>query len=626
MGSVVFLLSAGVGLIQAAAQAGGDSKAMVATTGPTSRATPGEPMEQGIARRKRAYLQMLADRWREAGYPIAWKHEEWKFDEIEPNFDGALAAMVLKRSREELARADAFFAAMPLDERCDPDMRVCQALHAYYLFREDPDLSASARRRLLEIIRFKPAPCRIYPSVWDFHATENHAFMGHVWYLLGAQIADDAGAQRRMGRHIEAFIDEHIRKGWLEYNSPCYVEKEIGCLVLLYEWAREPGLRRKAGMALDVLFAEHAVLSLEGMLGGAMCRVYGEPAVLPLNELNHNSRRDAACAGSYPCMWMLFGTGAPHDYGVLGAPLLATSRYRPPRAVYALATAGEARGCYAFQARRAGSNHSARFHHRNLAAPPPEVFNARVYAWVTPEFVLGSFQEVAGRYEAVRAAPLSCVLRMAGSTRRVIYTDLIFADRKKNTDARVDCVQHKNVAIGRGIVGRAYLAVDEFDEVRERDGWIFIRAGGTYAAYRVADGGYRWQHVKSPGVYGDFIRFDKPDAPFVLEASRAADYGRDFDRFQADILDNRLDVRPDGVTYESSSSGTAGPSAERFVVSLRYGKLPLVNGKPLDLESYPTFASPYLNSAWDSGRVVFEYAHQRMTIDLTRPGRLDVRR
>ncbi len=597
----------------------GGAKQMTAARSFTSRAASEEATRVAVAHRKRAYLTMLADRWQQAGYPVAWKHEEWKFDEVEPNWDGALAAMVLKRSPEEVAKAGAFFAAMPLDERCDPDMRVCEALHAYHLFRRDPNLSSDGRQRLLDIIQFEPPPRRIHPSVWDFHATENHAFMGHVWFLLNTQLAGDEQGEADMGRHIHAYIEEHVKKGWLEYNSPCYVEKEIGCLILLYEWANDETLRAKASTGLDALFAEHAVLHLEGMLCGAMSRVYGDQPVIPLDEFNHNSRRDAACAGSYPCMRMLFGQGAPHDYGVLGAPLLATSRYVAPAAVHALATAGPNRGCYEFKARRAGHNHSAMFHHRNLSAPPAEVFNARVYAWVTPDFVLGSFQEVSGHYRAVAAAPLSCVLRMAGSTRRAIYTDLYFGDRKKNRDAVVDCVQHKNVAVGRGVVGRAYLATKEFDEVVERGGWIFVRAGAAYAAYRVALGGYHWEQINSPSVHGDFIEFGKHDAPFVLEAGRASDYSGDFARFQADIIGNRLDVHPDGVTYESGSSGFSGPSANPFTLRLRYGELPEVNGQPLDLEYYPTFDSPYLKSAWDSGLVTLKYAGHRLTIDVGRP-------
>lgn len=576
--------------------------------------------EAPIAQRKREFLVQRIDDWVRAGYPIEWPHDEWKHDEIEPNWSGALAAMHLKRNEEEIARANAYFEKMPLDEKIDPDMRVCEALHAYYLFRDDPDLSSAARRRLLEIVRFRPAPQRINSSIWKFGATENHAFMGHVWCLLTAQIDRDRETVARISQHIDAYIVEHIRKGWLEYNSPCYVEKEVGCLVMVAEWAQESLLRRKAQFGLDALFAEHAALNLEGMLTGPACRVYrtGHEGILD-TELNHNSRRDARCSGSYPLMYMLFGQGEPHDYGVLGAPLLATSRYVSPRAVHALATAGADRGCYEFKARRPGRGHRPFRRNPDRAEPGPEVFDARVYAWVTPDFVLGSFQEVNGLFGAARSLPLTSVLRISGSPRRAIYTDLLPGDRHRGMTAAIDCVQYKNVALGRGITGRAYLATREFDEVIETDGWIFVRTDPCFAAYRVAAGGYTWAKVDRPSFFGDFVKFTKPDAPFVLEVAGPADYAGDFERFRNDILNNPIVLNEDGLSYESGTDGEDGPSAEGFVLTLRYGQPPLLDNRPMDLDGYGTLESPYLNSAWDSGALTLRFGCERLTINVRKP-------
>lgn len=582
-------------------------------------AAGGDGPDAGVEARKREFLGLLADRWAAAGYPIQWKHQEWKFDEIEPNWSGALAAMYLNRAPGEVSKADAFFAAMPLDETVDSDMRVCEAIHSYYLFRDHPALSPAARRRLLDIIRFRPAPRRINPSIWEFGATENHAFMGHVWRLLAAQLDRDRDTVAEMSRHVSSFIVEHIRKGWLEYNSPCYVEKEIGCLVMIAEWAEESVLRRTAELGLDVLFAEHAALNLEGMLCGPACRVYqpGHDGILP-EELNHNSRRDARYSGSYPCMYLLFGEGEPHNYGVLGASVLATSRYAPPKAVATLATARAERGCYEFKARRPGRFHSILRAKPGQASPPPEVFSSRVYAWITPDFVLGSFQEVEGRFGAIRSLPLTSVLRIAGGTRRAVYTDLVPPDREASASAAVDCVQYKNVVIGRGAVGEAYLAKQEFDEVVEQQGWIFARANGAFFAYRVVGAAYTWMGTRDASVFGDFIKFENPQAPFVLEVARSSDYAGDFSRFRADMLDNVLKQEENTVAYESCSQADGGPSAEPFTLTLRCGQLPLLDGRPLDPEGYGTFESPYLHSAWDSGIVDLRYGSERLMVNVTR--------
>jgi hypothetical protein len=117
-----------------------------------------------IEARKHEFLVQLADNWIQAGCPIRWKHTEWKFDEIEPHWAGALAALRLARSQTEIAQANAFFSAMLVDWKIDPDMRVCEVLHSYYLFRDDPNLAPAARKHLLELIHFKPAPRRIHRS------------------------------------------------------------------------------------------------------------------------------------------------------------------------------------------------------------------------------------------------------------------------------------------------------------------------------------------------------------------------------------------------------------------------------------------------------------------------------
>jgi hypothetical protein len=318
-------------------------------------------------------------------------------------------------------------------------------------------------------------------------------------------------------------------------------------------------------------------------------------------------------------MSILFGQAPPHSYGVLGAPLLATSSYVPPRAVARLAEAGRERGRYEFKARRPGRRQQLFRRDPAAAEPPPEAFDARVYAWVTPGFVLGSFQEVEGRFGASRSLPLTTILRVAGGTRRAIYTNLVPHEPPGRDEARVDCFQHKNVVLGRGAAGEAYFATQEFEEVVERDGWIFVRTTGAFVAYRVVGCGYAWVGAKDPSLFGDFIRFERPDAPFILEVAEAEDYGDDFGRFRADVTDNRIELKPDGLSYESCTQGRAGPSAERFVATLRYGELPLIDGSPVQLEGYGTFESPYLLSDWDSGVVALRFGPERMTVNVARP-------
>ncbi len=138
-----------------------------------------------VQTRKIRFLANRIDDWKAAGYPLVWREgKEWKFDEIEPCWAGAHAALLLKRSLEEIEKANYFFANAPVDWTCDPDMRMCKLLHSYYSFKNDPDLLPEAREYLLSLVTAVEAPRRIYKSSWSFHATENHArwdMCGDCW-------------------------------------------------------------------------------------------------------------------------------------------------------------------------------------------------------------------------------------------------------------------------------------------------------------------------------------------------------------------------------------------------------------------------------------------------------------
>lgn len=567
-----------------------------------------------IADRKTEFLTARVDWWKAESFPTSRSYEEWKWDEIEPCWAGALAAMSLKRNAEEIARANAYFEVMPIDWDTDPDMRVCEILHTYYLFRDDPAMSKKALGNWEKMLADHPAPRRLGKSIWDFQATENHAFMGHVWRLLAAQIQGDKEEVKAISDHISAFIDEHAKKGWEEFYSPCYVEKEIGCLILVRDWAEQRVLRRKAEMALDLLMLEHALLNMDGVLGGPSTRAYGYDPLSADDEVNHNSRRDGACDGSYPVAYMLFGQGSPHFYGVLGAPLVATSSYEPPEIIRRLACDSEAKGSFELTSRKTGKNRRISVP-SNEGVPTDDAFNARVYVWVTPDYLLGSSQEVQCRYGMIPTDMLPVCLNVRGSTRALVFPE--------TGRTNVDVFQHENVVLGRGSAGRAYFALQEIPEKVEQDGWIFLSSGKVFIAFKVVSGGYEWEGVRSPTVYGDYISFERKDSPFVLEVARSADYSGDFARFQRDIMGKKLEAGEDRhgrpyVIYETSGGGSA-PSSEVVSIVLRPEDLPVVNGVPEPLHRYPSLDTPFAKSDWDSGVYEVSFDDMRLTLDFSRP-------
>lgn len=567
-----------------------------------------------VREREARFLGDRIDWWKRAGYPqVHLEGREWKFDEIEPCWAGAHAALLLKRSPEEIEEANRFFARAPVDWECDPDMRICELLHSYYAFKDDPSFTKEAREHLLSVFRLKEAPRRLNPTVWRFGATENHRMMGHVWRLLVSQIGGDKAETDAVGAHIADCITEHARKGWQEYLSPCYAEKEVGCMVLLRDWAADARLRKLADLMLDLLLAEQAVLNLDGMTGGPCLRAYGLELIPEDGEVNHNNRRDRMRSGLYSTAYIAFGDAKPHFYGVLGSMCLASSGYIPPEIITRLATDREARGCYEYKSHKPGKGLTS-FLRSDREKPVDSDFNTRPYCWVTPDYILGASQEAVGRYGMADARGTSMfnALVVRGSARKTIFLDC-------GTEPP-DIFQHKNVLVGRNSLGEAY--VGEFAKPIAADGWLFIKDDHAFIALRPARGGWKWRKAKSPTVFGDYLDFEDRASPFVLEVARPSDYGGDFGAFRSDILDNRLAATPSGgLTYESCSRGKSGPSAEAFTVELLPGDLPKVDGKPVDLESYPALGSPYVNSSWDSGIVTISYESKSLTLDFAKAER-----
>src|SRR5690606_5730235 len=137
--------------------------------------------------------------------------------------------------------------------------------------------------------------------------TENHWAMYYAsLYLITQLYPDEPGEAWFNGRssqenHEEArgFLEHWTELtttiGQGEYDSPHYMGFFITPLALLYAFADDPAMRRRAQMMLDYVIADFAVDSLNGLFAGAFSRIYPEPTL----ERWRN--------GSTSFAWLLFG-------------------------------------------------------------------------------------------------------------------------------------------------------------------------------------------------------------------------------------------------------------------------------------------------------------------------------
>ena len=133
----------------------------------------------------------------------------------------------------------------------------------------------------------------------------------------------------------------------------------------------------------------------------------------------------------------------------------------------------------------------------------------------------------------------------------------------------------------------------------EKEGWIFAEDGKAFVAVKFLDGPYKWDEAKELAT----PRNHKPDSTSrILIQSGDIKADKSFEAFQAAVLANPLKVEKDRVEYKPEE----GRVMECFLYEVKKHKefkLPMVNGKPIDLRPDWTYKSPYLNGRFGEDRV-----------------------
>jgi hypothetical protein len=148
----------------------------------------------------------------------------------------------------------------------------------------------------------------------------------------------------------------------------------------------------------------------------------------------------------------------------------------------------------------------------------------------------------------------------------------------------------------------AWLPRDKFDEVLERDGWIFARKGDGYLALWSRDP-YVWQD-EGPDQDGEIIADGKTNV-WICEMGRRAVDGS-FEAFVDRIAAAFVATEGLNVNYDSPSQGQLAFSWS--------GDL-LQNGAAVDLGGYPRYANPYANAPFPGERIRFEHNGEWLDLD-----------
>ena len=496
------------------------------------------------------------------------------------------------------------------DGECDfAAMKLCRTFHLFSGTDQFEEKTRGAIRRFFLTFDFRSR-----------HGSENHALLFRTSRYLMAQALPESEfkAYSEKGEKLlktdRAWLKHYIRfrarRGWGEFDSLCYFLPEWECLLNLCDYSRDQELRDLAGMMLDLLLADMAVDSLNGMYGGAHGRIYASHAL------------DHASANTYPLQYLYFGSV---DQESLMTPYRAAkktlvdalvSSYRPAEIIPAIALK-----------RTAPYENRERKHLHNTEDIMPEDplrGSIRKYTFWTPGYVLGCVQKqdpyprsCPGKWYAHHEQH-QWELTIGTRTTSRIFTHHPGKQGDEHGywtgDLRCGCghfFQHRNALIALyDIPGNepytfihAYLPRDSFEEIHEKDGWIFVREGGVYAGLKLLNG-YTWT-LKGEWKDREVISRGNRNG-VVCEAGPASEFAS-FGDFQKSLPGNTIEFsrKNMSLTYTSARSGKLEIDT--------HGTRKL-DSTDADLD-YPAYGCPYINSEWDSGIIGLTHDKKRLTLD-----------
>jgi hypothetical protein len=431
---------------------------------------------------------------------------------------------------------------------------------------------------------------------------ENHSLQFHTSRLVAAQTLADRRFEayaNQTGRELAGFdtqwltrfIQFRARQGWAEFDSLGYVSVDMESLVTIRDFAADLRLRRLAEDMCNLLLADIVVDMLQGVMGGAHGRSYAANLLETTSSTSHSM------------MHLYFGLGRAEAIPVFHPIECLISDFRPDPLLVDIAIGR----------REPYINRERKHLHRCSDAMPAVAGpgSIRKLTWWCPQFVIGAvqFQDPYGADSPdvwyARHQQVEWELLLGGQPPVSVFTH--HPDRQvmhMYWSGDNDCECGSFFQNGQAVLGvyritpkskfqyiHAHLPRRLMDEVVQRGAWMFLRRGPVFAGLR-SHHGWRWTTEGEDA--GRELISDGPTHGIVCEAGLAGEY-ESFAAFQDQLAGAtiKFDARAVSLEYHSPRHGRLGVDANG-------GRS--LNGRPADLD-YPTWDSPYLRSAWDSGVV-----------------------
>ena len=398
-----------------------------------------------------------------------------------------------------------------------------------------------------------------------------------------------------------------------EFNSPTYFIVFMTPMLTLFEYAKDPVMKKKAQMTVDLLFADFAVENLDGNYCGGHSRDYPDDIINPLS------------APSALWAWLYFGEPSmelwqesryrPRYRGGWETAVGAMSSYRLPDVIYHIAT--DRSKPYVHKETKRVRN-IIRFEREQN----PPVYK---YTYMTHDYALGSLQggilqpiqqhtwDVTYRSDKPNNTIFTLHPFFSGKELAMFFPEeqkfladevnryhLVYTDPNKwNSSSPFEQVfQHKNALIvlysidsnanQKHIDGFFPKNLDERFE--DPSGWILCRAGSVYIGFFPLKP-YEWIEEK---VNWRWRSASLNNGVVVEVGSEIEDTS--FAAFKKRIVQSKPTMsdanKKPTVTYKTRTGDT---------MQFAFSDDRVLNGKKVDLTSYQLYNGPFIQSKYKSG-------------------------
>ena len=502
-------------------------------------------------------------------------------------------------------------------------------------------------------------------TTYRCYHTENHQALYHTAELLAGQLYKDrtftsglTGIEHiQHAEHLlKRWLDFRFRFGFSEWNSS-YYEVEILVLLNLYDYAENTEIKEKARMVMDLLLYDMALGNFHGILATTSGRIYASSLVTGYHAMSPTLKllfgegqylphaimsNTVLAASSYRCPKVILDIATDYSKPMLNRQKVSIEvddaqkyglswdseedthlfwglqEFIHPKAVRMSKQISDKYHTYPYK----NYDHYIRKYDEQVEKHG-KVINSRLDRFALSEANFETYRtndymlSCAFDYRVGAIAYQQHIWQASLSNEATVFTT--HPGRKGlggspnywgGSAVLPRAAQHKNVAIciynnpvNDGLdLTHAYFPREAFDEVIEKDQWIFGKKGKGYVAL-YSQHSTEWLS-DNEGITNDLVVAGRKNI-WVCEVGSASEWGS-FNKFVEAISQSAIRCKDSDVTYSSPAVGE---------VKFGWEGAFLHNGKEMPLKTDYRYDNPYSRMLFNSHEVEIKRGKRQLSLN-----------